>query len=77
MERIDQLYLASLAPAGVALGVMLTVGVAHTPLWLSALGALGALTAGYCDRQGGHLAPREAFDVKTRRPDSLRTGRRS
>jgi hypothetical protein len=77
VERIDQLYLASLAPAGVALGVMLTVGVAHTPLWLSALGALGALTAGYCDRQGGHLAPREAFDVKTRRPDSLRTGRRS
>jgi len=77
VERIDQLYLASLAPAGVALGVMLTVGVAHTPLWLSALGALGALVAGYCDRQGAHLAPREAFDVKTRRPDSLRTGRRS
>jgi hypothetical protein len=77
VDRLDQLYLASLAPAGVALGVMLTVGVAHTPLWLSALGALGALTAGYCDRQGGHLAPREAFDVKTRRPDSLRTGRRS
>ena len=77
MERLDQIYLASLAPAGVALGVMLTVGVAHTPLWLSALGALGALVAGYCDRQGAHLAPREALDVETRRPDSLRAGRSS
>ena len=77
MDRLDQLYLASLAPAGVALGVMLTVGVAHTPLWLSALGALGALVAGYCDRQGAHLAPREALDVETRRPDSLRAGRSS
>lgn len=77
MDRLDQIYLASLAPTGVALGVMLTVGVAHTPLWLSALGALGALVAGYCDRQGAHLAPREALDVETRRPDSLRAGRSS
>jgi hypothetical protein len=77
VERLDQIYLASLAPAGVALGVMLTVGVAHTPLWLSALGALGALVAGYCDRRGGPLAPREAVDLETRRPESLRAGRRS
>lgn len=77
MERLDQIYLASLAPTGVALGVMLTVGVAHTPLWLSALGALGALVAGYCDRRGGPLAPREAVDLETRRPESLRAGRRS
>ncbi len=77
MERLDQIYLASLAPAGVALGVMLTVGVAHTPLWLSALGALGALVSGYCDRRGGPLAPREAVDLETRRTESLRAGRRS
>jgi len=77
VDRLDQIYLASLAPTGVAFGVMLTVGVAHTPLWLSALGALGALVAGYCDRQGAHLAPREALDVETRRPDSLRAGRSS
>ena len=77
MDRLDQIYLASLAPAGIALGVMLTLGVARTPLWLSALGALGALVAGYCDRQGGHLEPSEALDVETRRRDSLRAGRSS
>ncbi len=75
MARLDLIYLTALAPAGICLGVMVAVGVAHTPLWLSALGALGAVVAGCCDRRGGHGAPREAFDVERGRRDSLRSGR--
>ncbi len=49
--HLDLIYLAALAPACVALGVMVVLGVGQTPPWLSALGALGALVAGACDRE--------------------------
>lgn len=63
MRRIDALYLAALALAGLAFAAMIALGVSRTPPWLSVLGALAALIAGWCDRNG-QCVPRCALNVR-------------
>lgn len=65
-RHLDRIYLAALAPACVTLGVMVVLGVGQTPPWLSALGALGALVAGACDRETPSRVPPSA--LSPRRP---------